>query len=60
MGKKNKALKIVLLVLFATLMGNLIRTGGFSEIRVVDFLQLLAAGALLGVFITLLFLRTKE
>ena len=60
MGKKNKAVRIILLILFAALMGNLVRTGGFNEVRTVDFLQILAAGALLGVFITLLFSRSKE
>lgn len=60
MGKKNKAVKIILLILFATLMGNLVRTGGLSEVRTVDFLQILAAGALLGAFISLLFSRSKE
>ncbi|HLG33555.1 MAG TPA: hypothetical protein VI757_01635 [Bacteroidia bacterium] len=31
-----------------------------SEVRTVDFLQILAVGALLGVFLTLLFSRSKE
>jgi NhaP-type Na+/H+ or K+/H+ antiporter len=57
--KKNKAARIILIVLFAAIMGNLIRTGGLSQIRTVDFLQIIAAGALLGVFITFLFSRSK-
>jgi hypothetical protein len=60
MGKKNKVLKVVVLILFATLMGNLVRTGGFNDLRVVDFLQILIAGVLLGVLITLLFSRAKQ
>lgn len=59
MGKKNKAVKIILLILFATLIGNLVRTGGLSEVRTVDFLQILSAGVLLGAFISLLFSRSK-
>jgi hypothetical protein len=58
--KTNKTVRVILIVLFAVLMGNLIRTGGLSDIRVVDFLQILAAGALLGVIITLLFSRPKQ
>jgi NhaP-type Na+/H+ or K+/H+ antiporter len=60
MKKGNKALRVILFILFAVLLGNVMRTGGLSDVRTVDFLQILSAGAMLGVFITLLFSRTKQ
>ncbi|MBK5285496.1 MAG: hypothetical protein JJE25_08825 [Bacteroidia bacterium] len=54
-----KAKNIALLVLLIIFLGNLIRTGGLNDIRTVDFLQILATGACVGVILVNLFSRSK-
>lgn len=41
----------IMLLLFLALIGNLIQTQALQNIRTVDFIRILAAGALLGVMV---------